>query len=348
MARTLASPGLRASLLVVLAVLWILSAVAMAVAGVPLQPHNTTTAKYYGFEGGGGARPRGEHKSHLFNTRRNPATTSSPRHHASGPRPLHPRDRDSDSHIREYLELINTTSNLVGHSVQPAYASKLGFAMPRGGTPPPPRPGGPRTSSTQAHVGGPRRQVVAPADFTLTPSLRLLLHHYPSTPRPAPDTTDKSTSGPGRAWRSTEEEGEENVFTEDFNAKFCRVVEDLLLSLARGGSTNSPWPPPPQENLQTAARQLQASFPREMKQKPDSNKASGTTTTTAADAAPRAPLTPSTTTSSASAAARLLLLHMDGSPAKGALLPTLPYKGKINDSYCFPFFPVIDVSTACH
>lgn len=337
MARTLASPGPRASL-VVLAVLWTLSAVAMAVreAGVPLQPHNITTAKYYSFEGGGGARTRGEHESHHANTRRNPATTSSPRHHASGPRPLHLKDRDSDSHIREYLELINTTSNLAGHSVQPAYASKLGLAMPRGSTPPPPRPAGPRTSSTQAHVGGPRRQVVAPTDFTLTPSLRLLLHHYPSTPRPALDTTDKPTSWPGRAWRGTEEEGEENVITKDFNVKFCRVVEDLL-SLARGGS----------KNLQTAAGQLQASFPREMKQKPDSNKASGTTTSTIAHAAPSAPRTPSTT-SSASTAARLLLLHMDGSPAKGALLPTLPYKGKINGSFCFPFFPVIDVSTACH
>ncbi|XP_050733880.1 uncharacterized protein LOC127007211 [Eriocheir sinensis] len=331
MARTLASPGPRASLLVVLAVLWTLSAVAMAVreAGVPLQPHNTTTAKYHGFEGGGGARTRGEHKSHHANTRRNPATTSSPHHHALGPRPLHPRDRDSDSHIREYLELINTTSNLAGHSVQPAYASKLGLAMPRGSTPPPPRPAGPKTSSTQAHVGGPRRQVVAPTDFTLTPSLRLLLHHYPSTPRAAPDTTDKPTSWPGRAWRGAEEEGEENVLTKDFNAKFCRVVEDLLLSLARGGS----------KNLQTATGQLKASSPREMQQEPDSNKASGTTTTTTAHAAPRAPLTPSTTTSSASTAARLLLLHMDGSPAKGALLPTLPYKGKINGSFCFSFFP---------
>lgn len=316
---------------------------------MPLQTHSTTTTKYYGFEGGGGERMRGEHKTHYVNTRPNPATASPLRHHASGARPLHPRDRDSD--IREYLELINTTSNLEDHSLQPAYASKLGLAMPRGNTLPPPHPAGQRTSSTLAHVGGPRRQVVAPADFTLTPYLKFL-RHYPPTPRPAPDTTDKSASWPGSAWRGTEEEGEENVLTQDFNAKFCRVVEDLLLSLARGGSTNSTWPPPPpppQENLQTAAGQLQASFPREMKQKPDNNKASGTTTTTSVDAVPHAPLTPSTTTtSSAYTTARLLLLHMDGSPAKGALLPTLPYKGKINDSYCFPFFPVIDVSTACH
>lgn len=301
---------------------------------MPLQPHNITTAKYYGFEGGGGARTRGESEG---NTSGSPAITSLLRHYASAPRPLHPNDRDNDIPIREYLELINTTSNLAGHSVQLAYASKLGLARPQASTPPPPRPAGPSISSTQAHVGGPRRQVMAPADFTLTPFLRPLLHRYPSfTPQPAPATTEEASSWPGRAWRGGEEGGQENKLSEDFNKKFCLVVEDLLLSLARGGTANSTWPPPSSRlhvNLQTAAGQLQASFSREMKQELD-NKTSGTNTA----AAPRPLLTPATTPTASTAAARLLLLHMDGSPAKGALLPTLPYKGKINGSNCFFLF----------
>lgn len=322
MAPKLACSGPPASLLIVLAVLWALSALTMAVMqpGMPPVPRNTTTSKYYGFEGGGRSRTRseeGESHSRAFLINASLDSTTPPLgHRASAPRSPHTRDSDNDSHIREYFELTDRTSNFAGHIVQSA-SDKLGLLGLQGNTPPTPRQPEPHSSSTLAHVGVPRRQVVAPADFTLTPSLRLLLQNYSSTPHPPPSTTE-ALFWPVRAWRGRAE-GERREKSD--SNKFCRVVEDFLVSLARGGTTGST---PTYENLQTAAGQLLASILRETKQKPDNTKTSDTTTTITA--------LPHPTTTTASTAARLLLLHMDGSPVKGALLPTQPYKGKMNGS----------------
>ena len=312
MACRLLSSGPLASLLVVLAVSWTLVAVAMAVreAGTPLPIHNTTATKYHSSGVGGGQQTRGEEAGYDANLNNVSSSHTPPGHlHTSAPRPSPANSKNN--HIEQFVKLSNRTTNFVSRSKAPTRtpANKMGLVMPGRATPPPPRPPHVNTSSTQAGVGGVRRQVVAPVDLTLTPSLKLLLHQASSTPLPIPATSKNPPPGSHKVKlpREEEEDGKKISLLED--SEFCRQVEDLLLSLTRGGSVNSTRP---HENLQTALGELSSSFPVRLWQKTD-NKTSGRT-------GARRRSFP---------AAQLLVQHMDGSTVEGALLPTLTYKGKI-------------------
>ncbi|XP_063875463.1 uncharacterized protein LOC135108425 isoform X2 [Scylla paramamosain] len=312
MACRLISNGPLASLLVVLAVSWTLAAVAMAVreAGMPPRIHNTTATKNHSAEGGGGQRIRGEENGHGVFLNKFSISHTPPGHlHTSAPRPSHANSMDN--YIEKYVKSSDTTSNTLGPSARPIRTpgSSVKPVSSSSATPPSPCQADDSTSSTQAHVGGPRRQVVAPADLILTPSLRLLLQQQTSsTSLPVPEAAEELSSGSNTVEVRGEEEGEgKDLLPLDKHTKFCQQVEDLLLSLTRGGSANSTRP---HENLQTAPGQLLQSFSVKIRQKP--NKTSRSAATLRGSSPP----------------AQLLVQHMDGSPVQGPLVPTLPYKDR--------------------